>query len=154
MGSFLSLILLHVLLHVFIVSVQSHSLQILYVFQVSLRFNGQIAYIDYSYIDNYAAFGFCDAEEILTESGTTFYWPETIGTKTATFTCPLGEGSTVDRICGDGGVWDQFNEIGCGESISAQLNHLIDLFLNVKLNISTHIIYKDYSYLRIAIAYH
>ena len=90
----------------------------------------------------HAAAGFCDAEEILTESGTTFYWPETIVTETATFTCPLGEGVTVDRICGAKGEWGQFDEIGCGESISRQLNNLVDLFLNVKL---PHIIlYSDF----------
>ena len=106
------------------------------------------------YLHWYAAAGFCDAEEILTESGTTFYWPETIATETTTFTCPLGEGVTVDRSCGAGGVWGQFDEIGCGESISGQLNNLVDLFLNVK---PTHIIllYSDFkSYLHIAIAYH
>ena len=69
--------------------------------------------------------------------------------------CPLGEGVTVERSCGAGGVWGQFDEIGCGESISGQLNNLVDLFLNVKL---THTYYtvtsKDYSCLHIAIAYH
>jgi hypothetical protein len=46
----------------------------------------------------------------------------------------MGERVIVNRSCGAGGLWGQFDETLCGESISGQLNNLVDLFLNVKLN--------------------
>ena len=80
----------------------------------------------------HAATGFCDAESIPSESGTTFYWPETWGGETATFICPLSPESLVTRSCGIGGVWSQFDENACSASVSGQLSNLINLFNNVR----------------------
>ncbi len=77
------------------------------------------------------ATGFCDEETNLSESGTTFIWPETQGEQTATFVCPLNRQFQVTRSCGIGGVWDQFDETACG-TITGQLNNLINLFSNVR----------------------
>ena len=79
-----------------------------------------------------AATGFCDAETNTTESGTTFVWPVTEGGESATFNCPLSPEVVVTRMCGDGGVWQSFNEGGCGVVLS-QLNSLNDSFNNVRL---------------------
>ena len=78
-----------------------------------------------------AATGFCDAETISSESGTTFYWPETRGGVNATFTCPLNREIVVTRSCVIGGEWSQFDESAC-DGISGQLSNLIDLFSNVR----------------------
>ena len=80
----------------------------------------------------YTAAGFCDAETILSESGTTFFWPETRGGQNAMFMCPLGQQVSVPRSCGAGGVWSQFDANICGAGISGQLNNLVDLFSNVR----------------------
>ena len=78
----------------------------------------------------YVATGFCDAETISLESGTTYYWPETLGGEVATFTCPSEAEVVVTRSCSVGGVWLPFNEGAC-EGVSEQLNELSDSFTNV-----------------------
>lgn len=90
-------------------------------------------YYNIHWHNNYAANGFCDAETILSESGITFYWPETQRGVTATFTCPLNREIVVARSCGIGGEWSGFDESACDrDGISGQLNDLIDLFSNVR----------------------
>ena len=88
--------------------------------------------ICYMHTYKYAATGFCEAETILSESGTTFFWPETRGGQNATFICPSSQQVSVTRSCGAGGVWSQFDENTCGASISGQLNNLVNLFSNVR----------------------
>ena len=80
----------------------------------------------------HAVNGFCDEETVLSKSGTTYVWSETLGGQSAMFTCPFGEQVPVTRNCSVGGVWSQFNETICGTSISGQLNTLVDLFSNVR----------------------
>ena len=76
----------------------------------------------------------CEAEVIRSETGITYVWPSTAEGGIATFRCPLVENrvEVVNRSCGAGGVWDQFDETACGSSVSGQLNILIDLFSNVR----------------------
>ena len=83
--------------------------------------------------------GFCDNETISTESGTTYYWPETPSGDVAIFTCPLNTEVVTTRNCSVEGVWLSFNEEAC-DGISEQLNKLNDSFTNVRLY-SYHIIY-------------
>ena len=88
---------------------------------------------NYYYITIIAT-GFCDEETIVSESGTTFLWPESQVGERAMFVCPLDQLITISRSCGAGGVWGQFDETTCGSSISGQLNGLVDLFSNVRKN--------------------
>ena len=76
----------------------------------------------------------CEAEVIRSETGITYVWPSTAEGGIATFRCPPVENrvEVVNRSCGAGGVWDQFDETACGSSVSGQLNILIDLFSNVR----------------------
>ena len=76
--------------------------------------------------------GFCDNETISTESGTTYYWPETPSGDVAIFTCPLNTEVVTTRNCSVEGVWLSFNEEAC-DGISEQLNKLNDSFTNVRL---------------------
>ena len=76
--------------------------------------------------------GFCDAEMTLSESGTTFVWPETRGGDTAIFFCPLNSGFNETRVCSVGGVWLSFDETSCGVVLGL-LNTLNDSFSNVRL---------------------
>ena len=74
--------------------------------------------------------GFCDAELTLSESGTIFVWPETLGGDSATFFCPLNPSFNVTRVCDVGGVWLMFDETSCGVILGV-LNTLNDSFSNV-----------------------
>ena len=76
--------------------------------------------------------GCCDAENISTESGTTYIWPDRLGGEVATFTCPLSPNFSVNRSCSIGGVWQSFNEEGCGV-VNEKLNRLENMFTNVRL---------------------
>lgn len=51
---------------------------------------------------------------------------------TEVFECPLGERAMVERTCDVMDVWSQFDQNACGDSISGQLNNLVDLFSNVR----------------------
>lgn len=75
--------------------------------------------------------GFCDAEMILSESGTTFVWPETLGGDSALFICPLSPLFNETRACDIGGVWLTFDETACGVILGV-LNTLNDSFSNVR----------------------
>lgn len=79
-----------------------------------------------------AVTGFCDAEMTVSESGTTFVWPETRGGETANFTCTLSPDVYVTRMCDVGGVWLSFDETTCGVVLGL-LNTLNDSFTNVRL---------------------
>ena len=68
----------------------------------------------------------------MSESGTTFVWPETRGGDTAIFFCPLSPRFNATRMCGIGGVWLSFDETTCGV-ILGLLNTLNDSFSNVRL---------------------
>ena len=72
----------------------------------------------------------CCAENVSTESGTMYVWPETRSGDTATFTCPLSLGFTVTRSCSIEGEWQSFDEDACGV-VSGQLSKLKDTFSNV-----------------------
>ena len=74
----------------------------------------------------------CEAENIRSETGTTYVWPSTAEGDDATFHCPLIENreEPVRRRCGTGGVWGAFNEEACGV-VNEQLNRLNDSFNNV-----------------------
>ena len=76
--------------------------------------------------------GFCDAEETVSDSGTTFVWPETLGGDTAFFTCPLNPSFNVARLCDFGGEWLPFDKMACGV-VFGILNTLNDSFSNVRL---------------------
>ena len=76
--------------------------------------------------------GFCDAEETVSDSGTTFVWPETVGGDTALFICPLSPSFNVTRLCDIGGEWQPFDETACGVVLGI-LNTLNDSFSNVRL---------------------
>ena len=80
------------------------------------------------YIDT----GFCDAEAIISTSGTTFEWRETSGGSSDTFVCPLNVNFNTTRMCDVGGVWLSFDETACGVVLGA-LNRLNDSFSNVRL---------------------
>ena len=75
--------------------------------------------------------GCCAAENVTTESGTTYVWPQTLGGETATFTCPLSPEFTVTRSCQFGEAWLSFDEDGCGV-VSQQLKRVENLFNNVR----------------------
>lgn len=76
--------------------------------------------------------GFCDAEETLSETGTTFIWPETRGNDFALFICPLSPSFNATRLCDIGGEWLLFDETSCGVLLGI-LNTLNDSFSNVRL---------------------
>ena len=76
--------------------------------------------------------GFCDAEAIISTSGTTFIWPETTGGSSAIFFCPLSDDFYATRMCDVGGVWLLFDETACGV-VLGELNRLNDSFSNVRL---------------------
>ena len=75
--------------------------------------------------------GFCDAELTISDSGTTFVWPETSGGDIANFTCPLSPQAFATRTCDIGGVWQSFDETACGVVLGL-LNVLNDSFSNVR----------------------
>ena len=77
------------------------------------------------------AAGCCAAENVTTQNGTTYVWPQTFGGDTATFICPLSPEFTVTRSCQFGGEWQRFDEDGCGV-VSGQLAGLEDTFNNVR----------------------
>ena len=83
--------------------------------------------------------GFCDAEETVSDSGTTFIWPETRGGDTALFICPLSPLFNVTRLCDFGGEWLLFDETACGVILGI-LNTLNDSFSNVRLLLSVLLI--------------
>ena len=57
-------------------------------------------------------------------------WPETPVGEFATFSCPLSPGFTVERECGNGGEWQLFDELGCGD-VNVRLIELKPVFTNV-----------------------
>ena len=65
-------------------------------------------------------------------SGTTYEWPRTAIGDDATFRCPLVENRVVavNRSCGAGGVWGDFEEEACGV-VNEQLNQLNSSFNDV-----------------------
>lgn len=75
--------------------------------------------------------GCCAAENVTTQSGTPYIWPQILGGETAIFTCPLSPDFTVTRSCVFGGVWQQFDEDGCGV-VDGQLIGLENTFNNVR----------------------
>ena len=77
------------------------------------------------------AVGCCVAENVTSQSGTTYIWPQIFGRESATFTCPLSPEFTVTRSCQFGGVWQQFDEDGCGV-VNGQLTRLENIFNNVR----------------------
>ena len=77
--------------------------------------------------------GCCAAENVTSQSGTTYIWPQRFGGETAVFTCPLSPEFTVTRSCHFGGVWQLFDEDGCGV-VNGQLSRLESTFNNVSKN--------------------
>ena len=67
----------------------------------------------------------------MSQSGTTYIWPQVFGGETATFTCPLSPEFMVTRSCQFGGVWQEFDEYGC-DTVNGQLIRLESLFNNVR----------------------
>ena len=83
-------------------------------------------------VDTPYSYGAGDARE---SSGTDFVQPETRGGVNATFLCPPGrKNETVYRYCGAGGVWQSFDEGGCGV-VLGDLNRLNDSFSNLSLDL-------------------
>ena len=72
----------------------------------------------------------CEAEDIRSETGTTYRWPKTSQGGVANFSCPLMPLVIVSRRCGVGGVWEEFSEAACGV-VNARLNRLNNSFNNV-----------------------
>ena len=72
----------------------------------------------------------CEAEVVMSETGTTYVWPPTHDGDVANFLCPLSPMVTVSRRCGAGRVWQVFNAEACGV-VNEQLNRLNNSFNNV-----------------------
>ena len=73
----------------------------------------------------------CPAENVLTESGISYFWPITFGGQTAILTCPLNSNVLVTRNCNSEGSWQTITDNGC--TINEQLGRINNSFANVRV---------------------
>ena len=82
---------------------------------------------------------FCRSEEIFSY-GITYVWPKISIGSSARFVCTKNPKFSVSRKCNDGGMWDDFDEKGCGV-LAGQLEALLSTI------VSYHMIMESYCFM-------